>query len=374
MTPKQEHYDVLIAGGGFFGLYIAEFFSLKGNRVLLCEEGAQYMKRASYNNQARVHSGYHYPRSLLTAMRSCISFPRFVSEFPDCIQSDFEKYYAIGKILGKVNAAQFRHFCNLIGAPCEPAESKITSLFSPHFIEAVFQTREYAFDSQKLCNVMLARLQATNAELLGNCSVHKILPGSPLQAKLNADGHTIQVYADEVYNCTYSHINFINHNSGIELIPLKHEMTEMALVQPPEALRDKGITIMCGPFFSIMPFPDRGLHTFSHVRYTPHYEWHDRNQDEYLNSATVYDQDPRNSNFKSMQYDAARYLPLSMGCQQVDSLWEVKTILPASEIDDSRPILFKTNFCIPNYHCIMGGKIDNVYDVIEAIKTMKGWN
>ena len=63
-----------------------------------------------------------------------------------------------------------------------------------------------------------------------------------------------------------------------------------------------------------------------------------------------------------------------MNCQYVDSLWEVKTVLPASEIDDSRPILFKTNFCIPNYHCIMGGKIDNVYDVIEAIKAMKGWN
>ena len=26
---------------------------------------------------------------------------------------------------------------------------------------------------------------------------------------------------------------------------------------------------MCGPFFSAMPFPARGLHTLSHVRYTP---------------------------------------------------------------------------------------------------------
>jgi hypothetical protein len=51
----------------------------------------------------------------------------------------------------------------------------------------------------------------------------------------------------------------------------------------------------------------------------------------------------------------------------------VKTLLPASEIDDSRPILFKTNYGMNNFHCIMGGKIDNVYDVVEAIKQMKGW-
>ncbi len=53
------------------------------------------MSRASYNNQARVHNGYHYPRSILTALRSRISFPRFVDEFRDCVDSDFDKYYLI---------------------------------------------------------------------------------------------------------------------------------------------------------------------------------------------------------------------------------------------------------------------------------------
>ncbi|MGN0848363.1 MAG: amino acid oxidase, partial [Victivallaceae bacterium] len=60
-------------------------------------------------------------------------------------------------------------------------------------------------------------------------------------------------------------------------------------------------------------------------------------------------------------------------CQYKDSLWEVKTILPSSEIDDSRPILFKPNYHYKNYHCIMGGKIDNVYDVIAAIKLLNNW-
>ena len=33
---------------------------------------------------------------------------------------------------------------------------------------------------------------------------------------------------------------------------------------------------MCGPFFSLMPFPAAGLQTLSHVRYTPHFAWLER--------------------------------------------------------------------------------------------------
>jgi hypothetical protein len=32
---------------------------------------------------------------------------------------------------------------------------------------------------------------------------------------------------------------------------------------------------MGGPFFSTMPFPALGLHSVSHVRYTPHKGWID---------------------------------------------------------------------------------------------------
>jgi hypothetical protein len=66
-----------------------------------------------------------------------------------------------------------------------------------------------------------------------------------------------------------------------------------------------------------------------------------------------------------MVKDAERYLPLARDFRYLDSLWEVKTVLPKSEIDDSRPILFRTDQGLPGLTCIMGAKIDNVYDVIE---------
>ena len=76
------------------------------------------------------------------------------------------------------------------------------------------------------------------------------------------------------------------------------------------------------------------------------------------------------SNYQYMVKDAARYLPCLQDARYVDSLWEVKTVLPLSEKDDSRPILFKAHWGLPNLICIMGGKIDNIYDAIEECQEL----
>ncbi|MBL0702536.1 MAG: hypothetical protein JJV95_00950 [Sulfurospirillum sp.] len=176
------------------------------------------------------------------------------------------------------------------------------------------------------------------------------------------------IEADEVFNCTYAMINQIITDSSLDIIPLKHELTEMALVTVPDELKDTGITIMDGPFFSVMPFPARDLHSFSHVRYTPHYEWSDIDKEHYRDAHRHYDEINKRSAYAYMLQDAKRYLPILSECKYEDSIWEVKTILPLSESNDSRPILFKPNYGLKGFHTIMGGKIDNIYDVIEVIK------
>ena len=137
----------------------------------------------------------------------------------------------------------------------------------------------------------------------------------------------------------------------------------MALVQMPDELRNLGITVMCGPFFSCMPFPARGLHTLSHVRYTPHGSWQE------VERACTHLRDflghkkPK-SFYPYMLADAQRYMPALSECKYVDSLWEIKTVLPQSEENDSRPILFKSDCGLKNLHCVMGAKIDNIFDAL----------
>ena len=368
--------QITVIGGGFFGLYLSEFLAKKGCEVLLLEEEEELMTHASFHNQARVHNGYHYPRSVLTALRSRVSFPRFISEFPHCIDRDFEKFYLIARPLGKVTAKQFKQFCERIGAYIEPAPNKIVRLVNPKHIEAVFATQEFAFDALKLRQRMLERIaDLTKIKMLLATQAKRIFKsGDRIIAEIqNQNGEIDYISSDHVFNCTYSHINWLLKNSGLSVIPLKHEMTEMCLVDVPDCLKHMGITVMCGPFFSVMPFPaveknNFPLHSFSHVRYTPHYEWTDKNEhvcDAYFRLK----HDQKFSAWHLMKTDAARYLPILSECQYERSLWEVKTVLPRSETDDSRPILCKFNYGIKGLHCVMGGKIDNVYDAVSAIES-----
>jgi glycine/D-amino acid oxidase-like deaminating enzyme len=333
------------------------------------------MQRASYANQARVHNGYHYPRSLLTALRSRVNFTRFVAEFPDCVDGSFQKIYAVAKHFSKVSAEQFRLFMTRIGAPIERAPLDTRRLFSPEFIEDVFLAEECAFDAVHLKWTMIERARRAGVELRVDTEVSQLQPAHDGHVDVlvhDREGPHV-VHAGMVFNCTYSRTNRLVEASGLPPLPLKHELTELCLVEVPEELRHIGITVMCGPFFSCMPFPPASLHTLSHVRYTPHFHWYDsdeRSRDAYA----VIDGATKETAFPHMLRDAMRYVPLLAKCRYRTSLWEVKTTLPRSEVDDSRPILFQPHFGIKNHHVIIGGKIDNVYDALQKIDHLLSGN
>lgn len=367
-----ERWDAVVIGGGFYGLYLADGLARRLPRVLLCERGPELMGRASYANQARVHAGYHYPRSVLTAARSRANFPRFVNEFGTAVRSNFHKLYAVARRSSKVTASQFVEAMRRVGAAVEPAARDHRRLFDPGLVEDVFRVTEFAFDSGELRRRMADRVRRAGVEVRLNTAVGRVgpLPGGAVRVRLPGG----DVAAGSVVCCGYAQTNAVGAASGLQVVPLKHELTEMALVEVPDAVRDIGVTVMDGPFFSCMPFPPRGLHTLSHVRYTPHGHWYDGLPGEGHEPAyDVFDRADKRTAFPHMVRDAARFLPALAGCQYRGSLWEVKTVLPRSEADDSRPILFRPDHGIPNYHVVMGGKIDNVYDVADALSARLGW-
>ncbi len=369
-----ERWDALIIGGGFYGLYLAGALASRLGRVLVCERGPEVMGRASYVNQARVHNGYHYPRSLLTARRSRVNYPRFVAEFSAAVDARFAQVYAVARETSKVSAEQFRQFMTRVGAPVEVAPPELRRLFDRRRIEEVFLTHESAFNADKLRHLLLERLRAAGVAIWPSSTVARLRPGTPtgIDVEITTTDESASVTAGHVFCCAYAQINQPLKASGLDLVPLKHELTEIALIEPPAALRGLGVTVIDGPFFSSMPFPPRGLHSLSHVRYTPHGHWQDGGPD-YRPAYEVFDRARKETAFPHMVRDAARYLPALADCRYVESLWEVKTLLPRSEVDDSRPILYKPHHGLRNLHILMGGKIDNVYDVVAEVERTLGW-
>lgn len=371
LDQSQQAYDAVIIGGGFYGAAIAVYLAKQRGlkRVMLVEREPALLMRASYNNQARVHNGYHYPRSFTTAYRSRVNLPKFVRDWPLAVKRDFTKLYAIARRNSKVTAKQFERFSREIGAEIKPVDPLLRALFDPRLIEDVYLVQEYAFDTTQLASWAERELQEYGVQIRYTTRVSEISKGTqaPLHVVTQAQqGVQELITCRYVFNCTYSGLNQFKGDFPGVSVSLKQEITEMALMQMPVSLSGLGITVMDGPFFSMMPFPARELHTLSHVRYTPHLHWNDQGGIDPYEKLRNYAQATR---VDRMVRDVARYIPDVLKAKHVDSLFEVKTILVKSEGDDGRPILFEKHAELPGCYSVLGGKIDNIYDVLEKLDT-----
>lgn len=367
MSGTGAAQDAVIIGGGFYGAAIAIYLAKQRGleRILVVEREPALLTRASYNNQARVHNGYHYPRSFTTAYRSRVNLPKFVRDWPEAVKQDFTKLYAIARRNSKVTAKQFGRFCRDIGAKIQPAEPVLRALFEPRLIEDVFLVEEYVFDAAKLAGWAERELHEYGVQIRFETRVTTISngPQGRLLVVAHPDGGADELISCRyVFNCTYSGLNQFKGDFPGTRTGLKQEITEMALMQVPPALQGLGVTVMDGPFFSMMPFPPRGLHTLSHVRYTPHLHWNDEQGIDPYQRLNDYE---RGTRVDRMVRDVARYMPAIFDAKYVDSLFEVKTVLAKNEGDDGRPILFEKHAELPGCYSVLGGKIDNIYDVLE---------
>jgi glycine/D-amino acid oxidase-like deaminating enzyme len=367
MLPANR-FDAVVIGGGFYGARLSLLLREQGRSVLLVEREPLLLGRASLRNQARVHHGYHYPRSILTSLRSRQSYARFAEEYAECVDRSFPHYYAIGRGASKVTASQFAQFCARIGAPLTLAPKPVRALFETHRIEAVFEAQECAFDAVRLRDRLTADLDAAGVIVRTSTEAEQVrTERTHTRVALRAGNDRYEVATHAVLNCTYSRLNRLLVASRAAPIPMKHELTELALVEPPPGLAGAAVTVMDGPFFSLMPYPSRGLFTLSHVRYTPHRNWHDGA------ASPAVDGDAglahARSRFMHMVRDAERYLPIMRGTRYVDSLFEIKTVMPRSEQDDSRPILYRRCAEHPGLVSVLGAKIDSVYEVEIVLRS-----
>lgn len=370
LDSSQPSQDAVIIGGGFYGAAIAVYLAKQRGlkRILLIEREPALLTRASYNNQARVHNGYHYPRSFTTAYRSRVNLPKFVRDWPLAVKQDFTKLYAIARRNSKVTAKQFERFCREIGADIQPADPVLLALFEPRLIEDVYLVKEYAFDTTQLASWAARELKESRVQIHYDTRVTAILKGAQVPLQVVAEtkqGRQEVITCRYVFNCTYSGLNQFKGDFPGVSTGLKQEITEMALMQMPASLNGLGITVMDGPFFSMMPFPARGLHTLSHVRYTPHLHWNDQQGIDPYEKLRHYERDTR---VDRMVRDVGRYIPEVLKAKHIDSLFEIKTVLVKNEGDDGRPILFEKHAELPGCYSVLGGKIDNIYDVLETLE------
>ena len=365
MAQSGKDVDYLIIGGGFYGCCLALYLRSISDRVLVVEAADRLMTRASRVNQARIHTGFHYPRSALTAVKSMVFHQRFMQDFPEAVIDDFQMLYAIARRRSKVSANRFHRMFRDIGAPIQPASASQAALFNNDMIEAVFACHETAFDYSILESLLSARLASAGVEVRLSTELATLTDTQTGIVAGLSDGS--EVTARYAFNITYSQVNAVLDKAELPHALLKHELTELALVTPPPELDGMGVTVMDGPFFSCMPYPAEDLYSLTHVRYTPHESWTDETRTGA--SRILSPEHLPQSRVAHMIRDGQRYLPSLANARYEKSLFEVKTILVKNEHDDGRPILYQQKPADSRVVSILGGKIDNIYDLFDLIRT-----
>ena len=370
-------HDKIIIGAGLYGLYAALFCSRRGENVLVLEWDDAPFERATYANQARVHMGYHYPRSISTALKSKGYFNRFNADYDFCINGKFEKIYATSSNLSWTNASQFKKFCSDANIRCDEVSPDI--YFKENMCDGVFVTTEYTYDAQLLKDYFVTELsKLPNVEIIYGARIESI--------KKESDKHFIiaiqngGLFATRfVINATYAGVNQIHALLGLQPLQIKYELCEIILCKPSDKLQNVGITVMDGAFFSMIPFGKTGFHSLTSVTFTPHSASFDalptfpcqvRSKGycmpHHLGNCNLCPVKPKTA-WEYMANLARKYLRDDFGFEYAGSLYSMKPILKSSEIDDSRPTVIRRYSDNPRFISVLSGKINTLYELDEEL-------
>lgn len=369
-------YDKIIIGAGIYGLYAALSCGRRGQNVLVLECDKAPFTRATYINQARVHQGYHYPRSLATALKSAGYFERFNREYAFCINSEFDQVYATSARYSWTDRDQFINFCKAADIPCE--ELPVQRYFKEEMCDGAFLTREYTYDAMILKDYFLSETAGiSNIKIQYDSRVERIEKQSDrYEIEING-GNTYQ--APYVLDAAYAGTNQILNMAGYEMFEIKYELCEIILCEVNEKLRNCGITVMDGPFFSVMPFGKTGCHSLTSVAFTPHATCY-KELPEFscqsictngcsktkLGNCNECNAKPHTA-FAYMSSLARKYIRDDYEFHYKKSLFSMKPILMSSEIDDSRPTVIRTYSEKPTFVAVLSGKINTIFDLDEIL-------
>ena len=369
----MEKFDKIIIGGGLYGLYSALYCCRKQQKILVLECDDAPFSRATYINQARVHQGYHYPRSLSTALKTAEYYDRFVKDFGFCINGEFDQIYATSSNYSWSDRKQFMEFCKAANIPCE--ELCAGNYFKNGMCDGVFRTRECTYDAMLLKNYFLAELEKAGPafEIRYGAKINSIERTDESYVIGTEDGDSFET--GFVLNAAYAGANQILDLAGFERFEIKYELCEIILCEVNEDLKDKGFTVMDGPFFSIMPFGKTGLHSLTSVTFTPHSTSYGdisgfscvgnsvgHCSPERLGNCNSFPAKP-DSAWPYMANLARKYLLDKYEFNYKQSLFSMKPILMSSEITDSRPTVIREYSKKPFFVGVLSGKINTIYDL-----------
>ena len=357
-----------IVGCGVFGAMIALRLSEAGCDVTVYERAKECLRGASFNNQNRLHLGFHYPRDILTARQCIQGFSRFHDEFPECIVSGFPNMYFISERDSYTGAETYEDFCNEL----DVNYSLISKQDLPVNVLNVTQAtlcEEVVYDCNLLRTSIMERINSSGVTLITETQIDKVKKSKQGFELSSVQGTTD--YFDHVINCTYADINRLTSQLGYAVDVMQYEYTMIPIIKT--NIETVGITIMDGPFMTLLPFGQTSNFLMYHVDHSVI----ERSDSENIDKAWL---DPETSpikgidlesSFQEMREACAYFVPELSDAEMIGVLQGPRVVMAKSDKTDTRPSIVRSYG--QDYHTVFSGKIDHCVwvadELLELVRT-----
>ncbi len=362
VVPMSSVTNVAVIGCGIFGAEIALKASSCGLSVTVYEAKADILTGASWNNQNRLHLGFHYPRDIETGLQSIRGFEAFNQKYVTSIESGFQNAYFISNEGSLTSAEEYLDFCERLGAPYKAISA---SIFPVKVLGADtgILCEEVVYDCGVLRELVRERLRLENINVVLGQRVSRIEKGGE-RFRIEFQNQS-PVFAEAVINCSYADINRLTEQLGNAVPEKLFEYTVIPIIRLD--IPKVGITIMDGPFMTLLPYGKSGHFLLYNVEHSVvSRQIAKQLEPKWLapDSAPFAGMDKSNY-FRKMIEVCSAYVPILKNATLAGFLEGPRMVLASKEDTDARPSVI-TEYD-ENYFTVFSGKIDHCMWVAEEM-------
>ena len=245
-VEKYIKKNIAIIGGGWYGCYIAEYLLDNFNHfnITIIEKNNDIFDESSYNNQNRLHLGFHYPRCSITQQKCKKYFQSFIKRYAELVEDIDNNFYAIAND----SKIKYSNFIELYDNFSLEENNFLTNIEGN-----IINVNEKYINFNKTKNYFKKKF-ANKLTFVNNCTVTTVKNENGL-----VNINDAMVY-DKVFNCTYNQIQITED--------VFYEKCLTLLYKKKEDIPFECLTIMDGNYSSIFKYSD-DTYTLTNVKNTP---------------------------------------------------------------------------------------------------------
>lgn len=318
-----------IVGAGWYGCHIAAELMADGHNVKVYEQRSRAFYGASGANPARLHLGFHYPRSHETRKMCQTNYKKFMGYYGEFTRGIPVNIYAVAKDDSMVD---YGNFVQVLKDETQFIEVYDTKEIGLTNVAGAVLTGER--------HILINKVREYFEELLKDIVSYNSAPPDNISSD------------DVLIDCTFCALDGSNV-----------DRYEPCITHVYSGPWDKAVTIMDGQFPSIYPHYEPDTVSLTSAKYTPL----SKKCKSYTEAKNIIDSLTMSDISKHAATSSGlmqKFYPEFVKYSYLDSLLAVRA-MPRSGADSR---IWKIDTPCDNKYIVRAGKIDAVFDVAEVLK------